>query len=100
MAKNDILMTINDVRIVEYDSLNVFVERYESYYLPTKKTYASDWRFKGYFATMYKALKGISTNEWLIDKNDVSDLESYLKQVQESNELLSQSIKTAHNVSI
>jgi len=35
-----------------------------------------------------KALKYISSKELLVDYNAVSDLESYLKQVQESNDKL------------
>ncbi|MGE7932142.1 hypothetical protein [Viridibacillus arvi] len=80
-----ILIDLGDVRIREYDILNVTVERLETAFNPITKEHTTNWRFKGYSRTILTALQFILNNELLIDKKAVSDLESYLKQVEEIN---------------
>ncbi|MBP1971608.1 hypothetical protein J2Z83_003759 [Virgibacillus natechei] len=82
------LLTIDNVRIKEYDSMNVIVERFEETYNPFEKENISKWQLKGYFPTVFDALKGISRNEWLIDYKAVHDLKSYLYEVRGSNNKL------------
>lgn len=88
------LIDLGTVRISEYDSLNVTVERLEEVLNPITKDTTSKWRFKGYLNTILDALQFISTKELLMDKNAVSDLKSYLKQVEESNAKLLEVINT------
>ncbi|MGF9978696.1 hypothetical protein [Viridibacillus arvi] len=80
-----ILIDLGDVRIREYDNLNVTVERLETAFNPITKEYTTNWRFKGYSRTILTALQFILNNELLIDKKAISDLKSYLKQVEEIN---------------
>lgn len=93
----EVILTIDNVRIKEYDNLNIVIERYEPVYNPTTKETNHKWRFKGYSDTFLKALKYISNKELLIDFNAVSDLKSYLKQVQESNEKLLKLAEVEHD---
>ena len=96
--KKQVILTIDNVRIKEYDSMNVVVERYEEYTVPPKKKgepvkVVSGWKFKGYYNSILSALLFIQRKELLIDYNVVSDLESYLEQVDESNAKLLEVMK-------
>lgn len=86
MANKAILINLGNVRIKEYDNLNVVIERQEVVFNPMSKQTESKWRFKGYSDSIFNALILIQKNEWLIDKKAQMGLENYLKQVEESNE--------------
>lgn len=88
MSEKPVLATVGNVRIVDYNEMNVMVERYEDVFLPKTKEIVKKWRFKGYCNSILSALLMIQREELLIDRSAVSDLESYLKQVQESNDKL------------
>lgn len=83
-----ILMDFGTIRIKQYDTLNVVIEKLEEVTKPKTNEPSTKWRFKGYSRTILTALQFIVSNELLIDKKAVSDLESYLKQVHESNGIL------------
>ena len=87
-----VLLIIDNVRIKEYNEMNVVVERYEDVYVPTKKQHEKKWRFKGYASTIFKALLLIQRNELLIDKDSIHNLSSYLEQVKESNDKLLEAV--------
>ncbi|MCJ8008095.1 hypothetical protein ACFFF5_17920 [Lederbergia wuyishanensis] len=89
-----VLITIDNVRVKEYDSMNVVVERYEEVFNPISKETIRKWRFKGYSKDILSALQFIQSNELLIDKKAISDLKSHLKQVYESNAKLLEVMKT------
>lgn len=91
--KKKVILTVGNVRIKDYDSKNVTVERYEDVYNPITKEITSKWQFKGYSRNVLSALLLIQRNELLIDKNTVSDLESYLNQVEKSNDALLEVVK-------
>lgn len=55
------LLKIENVRVIEHDDMNLAVERYETYYNPKAKKEVSGWRFKGYTASILKALQLIHT---------------------------------------
>lgn len=78
-----ILIDLGNVRIKEYDSLNVQIERLEEVLNPISKESSNKWRFKAYSDTILNALKLIVNKELLIDRNTANGLENYLKQVQE-----------------
>lgn len=80
-----VLMQIKNVRIIESDSRNVEVERYEETLNPITKELNSSWRFKGFSSTILSALKLIVKKELLIDKDALNNLKSHIKQVEESN---------------
>lgn len=88
MSEKPVLITVGNVRIVDYNDMNVMVERYEDVFIPKDKQTVKRWRFKGFKSTIFEGLKFIQSKELLIDKSAVSYLETYLKQVQESNALL------------
>lgn len=83
-----VLMTIGNVRIVEYDASNVTVERLEESKNNGTEEPLGKWRFKGYSGTIQSALRMIVHKELLIDKSAVSDLESYIEQVEKSNTVI------------
>lgn len=80
-----ILMTLDNVRIIDTDDLNVTVERLETYYSPRDKKDITSWRFKGHYGSVLKALRGIVRNEWHIDRNGLNELESYVERIEKSN---------------
>ncbi|MCR1834997.1 hypothetical protein NSA56_11380 [Oceanobacillus caeni] len=92
MAEKQVILTIENVRIKEYDNMNVTVERYEEVYNQKEKKTENKWRFKGYSKGILSALLFIQRNELLIDKNTVSDLKAHLKQVKDSNNRLIESV--------
>ncbi|MGX8791715.1 hypothetical protein ACW0TQ_08040 [Oceanobacillus sp. M60] len=84
--ESHVFIQIDNCRVVGYDERNVLVERNELTKDPRTKEEKYRWRVKGYYASIRQALYGILNKEWLIDENAVSDLNSYLKQVEESNQ--------------
>lgn len=93
MAEKRVILTIENVRIKEYDNMNVTVECFEEVYNQKEKKAEKKWRFKGYSKGILSALLFIQQNELLIDKNAVSDLKTHLKQVIETNNELITSIE-------
>lgn len=85
MSEKKVIITVGNVRIKEYDSMNVTVERYEDVFIPMDKQTIQKWVFKGYSRNVLSALLFIQRNELLIDKNSITDLESHLIQVEKSN---------------
>lgn len=57
-----------------------------------KKKYESRWRFKGYYPNIPSALKRIVTSELLVNKQEISDLNSHLKAVDSSNQMVLEAI--------
>lgn len=94
MNEKKVLLTIGNVRIKDYDSHNVVVERYEDVFIPKGKQTVKKWVFKGYCRSILSALLMIQKDELLIDKNNVTDLESYVNQVEKSNAALLEVIET------
>ena len=80
-----VLIDLGTVRIKEYDSLNVKIERLEKIQNPSSKEITSKWRFQGYADTILNALKLIIKKELLIDKTSVNGLKTYLNKVETSN---------------
>lgn len=93
VKEKKVIMTIGNVRIKEYDSLNVQIEKYEEVFNPVNKETTMKWRFKGYTRSILSALLFIQKNELLIDKSKVSDLKTYLEQVEKSTADLLEVIK-------
>lgn len=93
-----IILTISNVRIKEYDRLNLAIERLEAVYNPITKETNDKWRFKGYSSTVLKALLFIQDKELLINQNADSDLKSYLKQVQDSNKKILNALEEINHV--
>lgn len=91
--KKKVILTIGNVRIKDYDSMNVMVERYEDVFIPKYKTTIKKWVFKGYSRSILSALLDIQRNELLIDRNAVTNLDSYLNQVEQSNAALMEVMK-------
>lgn len=56
------------------------------------KKYEDRWRFKGYYPNIPSALKRIVTSELLVNKQEVSDLNSHLKAVDSSNQMVLEAI--------
>ncbi|MEA0565136.1 hypothetical protein [Lysinibacillus irui] len=77
-----ILIDLGTIRIKEYDSLNVQIERLEEVLNPISKKVTNKWRFKGYSDNVLNALKLIVNKELLIDRKAVNGLKNYLKQIE------------------
>lgn len=88
MSEKREILAVGNVRIREYDSMNVQVERYEDVFIPTEKKTVKKWKFKGYARNLISALLIIQRNELLIDQKSIRDLESHLEQVEKSNAAL------------
>ncbi|MYL57391.1 hypothetical protein GLW20_07715 [Virgibacillus halodenitrificans] len=93
MSEKRVLITIHNVRIKEYDSMNVTVERYEDVFIPKDKSTIKKWVFKGYSRGILSALLFIQRKELLIDQKIVSDLATYMKEVEKSNAALLEVMK-------
>lgn len=91
--EKSVLIDLEIVRIKEYDSLNVIIERLEEVVNPVTKEVSNKWRFKGYSDTILNALKQIVNKELLVDKNAVKGIENYLKQITDSNEIILKAIE-------
>lgn len=78
-------MTIDNVRIKDYDSMNVTVERYEDVFIPKDKQTIKKWVFKGYSRGILSALLMIQRKELLIDRGSVNDLKGFIQHVEQSN---------------
>ncbi|UYX53338.1 hypothetical protein M3Y14_04065 [Bacillus thuringiensis] len=91
--EKQVLIEIDNVRVKEYDSLNVVVERLEKPSSKSSIESVSKWRFKGYAKSIHCALKFIVNSELLIDNSKVEDLQSYVKQVEKSNEEVLNAVK-------
>lgn len=85
MAEKKVLIDLGNVRISEYDSMNLQIERLEDVTSPVTKQTNSKWVFKGYSRTILTALESILKNELLIKKESVTSLETYLNSVHDSN---------------
>ena len=85
MAGKKVLIDLGNVRISEYDSMNLQIERLEDVTSPVTKQTNSKWVFKGYSRTILTALESILKNELLIKKESVTSLETYLKSAHDSN---------------
>lgn len=80
-----VLIDLGTVRVREYDSLNVQIERLEVVKDPKTDTTSSKWKFKGYSRTILSALESIVKKELLLDEITLGGLKGYLKQIKESN---------------
>src|SRR5690606_28595341 len=80
-----IILEIDNVRIRKWDDQNYFIERKETYFNPKEKAETIGYKFKGYYPTVFKALKAISDKELLVNEKAISDLKSYLNEVTWSN---------------
>ena len=94
-TEKKVLLEIDNVRIKEYDRLNVQIEAYETYYNPIEKKDTQGWKFKGYSATVLSALLQIQRKEYLIDENAIQDLKTYVEAVKASNLKLRKAIEDA-----
>lgn len=80
-----VLIDFGNVRVREYDSLNVQIERLEEVTDPKTNETSSKWKFKGYSRTILTALEAIVNKELLLDEITLGGLKGYLKQVEDSN---------------
>jgi len=97
--EKSVLIDLGIVRIKEYDSLNVIIERLEEVVNPTTKDISCKWRFKGYSDTILNALKQIVNKELLITQNGDNNIENYIKQVVGSNERVLKALEEGHYTS-
>jgi len=83
-----VIMEIDNVAIVRDNRENLAIYRLENVYSPFDKKNKDSYQFKGFYPSVLACLKAIQYKELLINENDCTSLERYLKQVQESNEKL------------
>lgn len=91
--EKEILIDLGTVRIKEYDSLNVKIERLEEVQNPISKETTFKWLFQGYADTILNALKLIVKKELLIDRKAINGLETYLKKVELCNDAVLEVMK-------
>lgn len=88
MSDKKVIVGLGTVRVKEYDSMNVTVERYEDVFIPKDRITIKKWVFKGYCRNVLSAMMFIQGNELLIDRNKINDLDTHLKEVKKSNAAL------------
>ena len=93
MAEKRVILTIDNVRIKDSDSMNVTVERYEDVFIPKDKQTIKKWVFKGYSRSILSALLMIQRKELLIDRGSITDLNGFIKHVEQSNVRLMEVMK-------
>lgn len=86
MSDKQVLIDLGNIRITEYNELNVQIEKLEEVFNPKTNQTETKWRFKGYSDTILGALEQIQRKELLVEKNVQMGLENYLKSVRESNQ--------------
>ena len=88
-----ILVDLGNVRIKEYNSMNVVVERLEEVFIPQTEQKEKRWRFNGYSDDILDALEYINRKGLLIDEMQIRGLKDHLKQVHESNKKILNEIR-------
>lgn len=94
--KKKVIIQINDVRIKEYDSMNVVVERLENVMNPKTKETSQKWVFKGYSRNVLAALLMIQDKELLIDRSNLKSVDVLLKQNEETNKMLAEAAEKVY----
>lgn len=97
MENKKVLIEIENVRVVRWDTQNLAILRLEEVFYPKDKVYINSWQFKGYYSTFRSALKAIVTKELLIDKNNSMALNDHLKQVERIYNLIEKKIEEEVN---
>jgi|SRR5690625_3436283 len=98
MSNKKVILQIGNVRVKEYDSMNVVIERLEEYIRPPrekggKSEIATSWRLKGYASNILDALENIHRNEYLINTDSCKSLSDHLEEVTRVNEMLLNKMK-------
>ena len=88
-----LLLTVGIIRVKEYDLQNVTLEREEEVFNPNDGTTSNRWRFKGYFSSIASALTFAVKKELLLDRKATQDVKSYLKQIDDSNQMVLNAIE-------
>lgn len=79
-----IILEIDNVRIGKFDERNYFVEREETYFSPKDNSDVTQYKFKGYYGTLFGALRSVHTKGLLINEESVQGLTQLLEQVEAS----------------
>ena len=91
-----VLYEEGNIRIKEYDAMNVTIERLETYEISVakgEKAMKTAWRFKGYSPNALSALKLIHAKRWLDDIKAHSTIKSALESMRASDERIMRAIK-------
>lgn len=83
-----VLLTIDNVRVVQADDRNVMVERLEPVTKRDTKETVNEWTFKGYFGSLAQALRGIDKAEWLVNKAAIRDLRTAVAEIEAGRQKL------------
>lgn len=79
-----------DVLVRYLDERNVFVERKETKMNHKTKTQVTNYRLKGYYASVYQALEAIFERGWLNDDKEKTTIGELIEQINYSrNEIIS-----------
>lgn len=84
--RKDIILELGRVRIIRKDVNNLEVQREETYTTVKDKQKVKDYRFKGYYGDVFKALKGIAQNNLITSKRDKTSLTEHLDEVKKTKE--------------
>ena len=97
MTEKKTIIEIENVRIKEYNEMNVMIERKETYFNPLEKKEVSGWKFRGYSTDILAALKSIHNKGLLINTNAITDLENHLKEVDKANKVILDALERMKN---
>ena len=91
--KKPILSEIDNVRIRRWDDHNCFIEREETYFSARDKREITGYKFKGYYGTLFDALRAIHTKGLLIEEESNQSIKSVLKQIKLSEKKIIDEIR-------
>lgn len=96
----DLILQIDNVRILRSDALNVVLEREELIFNRAQKKDIPSYQFKGYHSSTIGALRDIVNKELLIDERSVTDLKDFCERIEESNNKIQKVIDNEFNRNI
>lgn len=87
------LVVSENVRIRKNDPYNYVIEVYRKVENPRTKDVTSRWVLEGYYSSIRQALQRIERKELLVDEEVATTLADYLKQIEESHQILHEAIE-------
>lgn len=77
-----VLLTIDNVRVIQFDDKNVAVELLEPVTRKDTKETVMQWVVRGYYGNLPQAFKGIDQHEWLVDKSRITDIRTAVAEIE------------------
>lgn len=83
-----VLLTIDNVRVIQLDDRNVAVELLEPVTRRDTRETVMQWKTRGYYHNIPAALRGIDRHEWLVNKSAIQDLRTAVAEIEAGRQKL------------